>query len=94
MRPEEAVQTLFDWAGGAEAFRRLIDRFYDRVEGDDLISPLFPGSVTEAHRAHVTAWWIEVFGGSATYTEQLGGYRRTTTATWPSPPSSASGSSR
>ncbi|NYE93895.1 hemoglobin [Psychromicrobium silvestre] len=68
--------SLFDWAGGAEAFRRLIDAFYNRVEGDELLSPLFPGGVSEAHRAHVTLWWIEVFGGPASYTEELGGYER------------------
>jgi hemoglobin len=68
--------TLYEWAGGAEAFRRLIDAFYDRVERDDLLGPLFPGGVTESHRAHVTAWWCEVFGGPARYTEELGGYER------------------
>jgi hemoglobin len=66
--------TLFDWAGGSEAFARLIDAFYDRVEHDDLISPLFPGGVSQAHREHVTAWWCEVFGGRPDYTEHLGGY--------------------
>jgi hemoglobin len=71
-----ADPTLFDWAGGAPAFRRLIDAFYDRVEHDELISPLFPGGVSEEHRAHVTLWWIEVFGGPADYTAELGGYRR------------------
>ena len=68
--------TLHDWAGGAPAFRRLIDAFYDRVEGDDLLARLFPGGVSEEHRAHVTTWWVEVFGGPATYTAELGGYRR------------------
>lgn len=66
--------TLYEWAGGEPAFRRLIDAFYDRVERDELLSPLFPGGVSEEHRAHVTVWWCEVFGGSARYTETLGGY--------------------
>ena len=66
--------TLHEWAGGDAAFRRLIDAFYDRVEHDDLLRPLFPDGVSEEHRAHVTLWWIEVFGGSATYSETLGGY--------------------
>jgi len=68
--------SLVAWAGGPEAFRRLIDAFYDRVEGDDLLAPFFPGGVSEEHRAHVTAWWVEVFGGPAAYTAELGGYRR------------------
>ena len=65
---------MFEWAGGRAAFRRLIDAFYDRVETDELLSPLFPGGVHEEHRDHVTAWWCEVFGGPARYSEQLGGY--------------------
>ena len=27
-----------------------------------------------AHRAHVAAWWSEVFGGPPRYTDELGGY--------------------
>ena len=70
------VPSLYDWAGGQTAFRRLIDAFYDRVERDELIAPLFPGGVSEEHRANVTTWWCEVFGGPADYSEQLGGYER------------------
>lgn len=68
--------TLYEWAGGREAFERLIDAFYDRVEVDELISPLFPGGVSREHRDHVIAWWCEVFGGPAEYTAKLGGYHR------------------
>ena len=68
------VPTLYEWAGGRAAIERMIDCFYDRVEQDDLISPLFPGGVSAEHREHVTTWWCEVFGGPAEYTENLGGY--------------------
>jgi hemoglobin len=71
-----AAATLFDWAGGEAAFERLIEAFYDRVERDELLSPLFPGGVHEEHRRHVTLWWCEVFGGPARYTQELGGYER------------------
>lgn len=67
---------LYEWAGGDEAFAGLIDAFYDRVERDPLLSPLFPGGVRPEHRRNVTMWWIEVFGGPARYTERLGGYER------------------
>ncbi|MET1058708.1 MAG: group II truncated hemoglobin [Nocardioides sp.] len=70
------IPSLVEWAGGPAAIRRLIDAFYDRVEADDLLAPLFPGGVSEEHRAHVTTWWVEVFGGPAAYTSELGGYRR------------------
>jgi hemoglobin len=68
--------TLYEWAGGATAFERLIGAFYDRVECDDLLAPLFPGGVGEEHRRNVVAWWSEVFGGPARYTAELGGYER------------------
>src|SRR5262245_16200503 len=68
--------TLYEWAGGQEAFERLINAFYDRVERDELISPLFPGGVSPEHRDHVILWWSEVFGGPAEYSEKFGGYHR------------------
>jgi hemoglobin len=40
--------TLYAWAGGGEAFERLIDAFHDRVERDELLSPLFPGVFTRS----------------------------------------------
>jgi hemoglobin len=67
---------LYEWAGGRDAFDRMINAFYDRVEGDDLLSGLFPGGVHAEHRRNVAIWWSEVFGGPAEYTEQLGGYER------------------
>jgi hemoglobin len=72
----DATPTLYEWAGGHDAIRRLMDAFYDRVERDELISPLFPGGVSEDHRAHATLWWSEVLGGPPRYTEELGGYHR------------------
>ena len=71
---EPGLPTLFDWAGGSTAVRGLIDAFYDRVEADDLLAGFFPGGVSEHHRSHVAAWWSEVLGGPAVYTEELGGY--------------------
>jgi hemoglobin len=47
--------TLYEWAGAREAIERMVDCFYDRVEHDDLLSPLFPGGVSAAHREHGSA---------------------------------------
>jgi hemoglobin len=74
MGTDDKTPTLYEWAGGRAAIERMIDAFYDRVEGDDLLSPLFPGGVSAEHRDHVTAWWCEVFGGPSRYTDDLGGY--------------------
>jgi hemoglobin len=73
---DRAVPTLYEWAGGRPALARLIDAFYDRVEGDDLLRGFFPGGVSVTHRRHVAAWWSEVLGGPTTYSDDLGGYPR------------------
>ena len=62
------------WRSADPAPARLINAFYDRVENDELIAPLFPGGVSAEHREHVVAWWIEVFGGSEGYSENFGGH--------------------
>ena len=72
----EETPTIYEWGGGREPFERWLNTFYDLVEGDELIAPLFGGKVTEEHRDHVTTWWCEVMGGPPAYTEEHGGYRR------------------
>ena len=37
--PDKPTPSLYEWAGGEPAIRRLMDCFYDRVERDDLLSP-------------------------------------------------------
>ncbi len=66
--------TIYDWGGGREAFARWLNAFYDLVERDVLLGPVFDGRVTAEHREHVTDWWCEVMGGPAVYTERRGGY--------------------
>jgi hemoglobin len=66
--------TIYDWGGGREAFERWLNVFYDLVEQDELLGPVFGGRVGEEHRRHATTWWCEVMGGPAEYSAQLGGY--------------------
>lgn len=66
--------TLYAWAGQRPAFEHWLNQFYDLVEDDDLLSPVFAGRVSEQHRRDVVTWWCEVMGGPADYTETLGGY--------------------
>ncbi len=76
MADSPGTPTIYTWVGGIDAIGRWLDAFYDEVEQDDLLAPVFGGVVTRAHRVHVTAWWSEVMGGPATYTETLGGYEQ------------------
>jgi hemoglobin len=65
--------SLFEWAGGTDAFVRLTDAFYDRATSDDLLAPMFARMDPE-HARHVAIWLAEVFGGPAEYTDRHGGY--------------------
>ena len=66
--------TIYEWGGGREAFARWLNTFYDLVEQEPSLAPMFGGTVGRAHRDHVTDWWCEVMGGPAAYTESHGGY--------------------
>ena len=65
--------TVYEWAGGAEAFLRLTDVFYDEVAKDPILAPVF-AQMSDKHKEHVAIWLGEVFGGPKGYTEELGGY--------------------
>ena len=66
--------TIYEWAGGREAFERWLNEFYDLIEQEPDLAALFGGRVSEAHRRNVTAWWCEVMGGPDEYTTEHGGY--------------------
>ena len=71
----DETPTIYEWAGGRDAFLRWLNRFYDLIEQESPeIAAMFGGKVSDAHRTHVTDWWSEVMGGPAVYTEQRGGY--------------------
>jgi hemoglobin len=69
----EPVPTLYEWAGGAEAFERLTEVFYGKVRNDPVVGPLFR-DMDEHHPQFVAMWLTEVFGGPPRYTEERGGY--------------------
>ncbi len=51
---------------GAEWFVRLVERFYDGVETDPVLRPLYPDDLT-ASRRHLTLFLAQYFGGPADY---------------------------
>ena len=63
--------TVFDAVGGRPWFEALIDDFYDRVESDELLRPLYPDDLTDS-RAHMVGFLVQYWGGPATYSEQRG----------------------
>ena len=68
--------TLFEWAGGFSALRRMTHIFYEtHVPEDPLLAPLFADMLPD-HPDRVAAWLGETFGGPSLYTDKYGGYDR------------------
>jgi truncated hemoglobin YjbI len=65
--------TVFEWAGGAEAFSRLTQIFYGHVKADPILAPVF-AEMSPEHPEWVAQWLGEVFGGPGRYTAERGGY--------------------
>jgi hemoglobin len=65
--------TLYEWAGGAPALRKLFERFYEHVRDDEVLAPVFAG-MDANHPQHVAAWLGEVFGGPTDYSAARGGH--------------------
>ena len=71
--PEQDTPTLYDWLGGIDALRRLTTRFYEHVNEDPLLAPVF-AHMDAGHADHVAAFLAEVLGGPAAYSQEHGGH--------------------
>ena len=58
--------TIYELAGGDEPFRRLVERFYARVERDPLLRPLFPADLGPG-RERQFLFITQYFGGPPRY---------------------------
>lgn len=67
-----AIPTLYEWAGGEDAFQRLFRTFYEKVLKDELIGPVFR-NMSPDHPKHVAHFVAEVFGGPKKYSAEDGG---------------------
>jgi hemoglobin len=65
------VTALYELVGGRDWFVDLVDRFYDRVERDAILRPLYPDDLT-ASRAHLAGFLVQYWGGPTTYSEERG----------------------
>lgn len=66
--------SIYEQAGGAAAFRRLVEAFYARVERDPLLRPMFPADLGPG-KEHQYLFLVQYFGGPADYA-QLRGHPR------------------
>lgn len=57
--------------GGPEGVRRLVNLFYDEIEKNETLRPMFPKSLAAA-REKQALFFIQWFGGPAGYTQKHG----------------------
>jgi hemoglobin len=64
-------ETLFEQVGGEPFFVRLVDTFYDGLETDEILRPMYPEDLTESKR-HLALFLIQYWGGPRTYQDERG----------------------
>lgn len=62
---------VFDRVGGMEAFTRLVDAFYRRVERDDVLRPMYPDDL-EPGKRHLAMFFAQYWGGGDLYSRDRG----------------------
>lgn len=68
----DATLTVYDRAGGMRFFERLVDRFYEGVEGDPVLRPVYPEQDLADARHRLTLFLAQYWGGPRTYDEERG----------------------
>ena len=66
------IGNVYEAAGGAETFQRLVERFYARVADDPLLRPIYPEKDLSGPTERLTLFLIQYWGGPSTYNEQRG----------------------
>jgi hemoglobin len=66
-----AEQSLYEIIGGDATFEKLVDLFYDKVEHDDVLRPLFPPDLEPGKRWQFL-FLTQFFGGPARYGQERG----------------------
>jgi hemoglobin len=61
----------YDRWGGEAFFVALVDRFYEGVEGDPLLRPMYPEDLTESKR-HLALFLAQYWGGPTAYSDERG----------------------
>ena len=67
----QAPPTVYEAVGGQRFFDELVGRFYDAVEDDRLLRPMYPPDM-EPSRALLAGFLAQYWGGPPRYSEERG----------------------
>ena len=65
-------RSVFELAGGEKTFRLLVERFYARVAGDEVLRAIYPEQDLAGATERLTLFLIQYWGGPKTYSELRG----------------------
>lgn len=65
-------RTIYEAAGGHDAFLRLAHAWHARCLADPIVSHAFSHGYHPQHTERLAAYWAEALGGPATYTASMG----------------------
>ncbi|HXM58874.1 MAG TPA: group II truncated hemoglobin [Candidatus Dormibacteraeota bacterium] len=66
--------SIYEFAGGAPAFRALADAHHQRCLADPVLNHPFSHPGNPEHIQRLADYWAEVFGGPKRYSEEFGGH--------------------
>jgi hemoglobin len=69
--PELDPSQVFERVGGMAAFEAIVDGFYQRVEQDELLRPMYPEDLGPG-KQHLTLFLAQYWGGGNVYGELRG----------------------
>ena len=64
-------ENLYEQVGGEPFFERLVQAFYDVVEGDEILRPMYPDDLSDSKR-HFVLFLSQYWGGPPIYMQERG----------------------
>jgi hemoglobin len=69
---DAAPGSFYEQVGGRPVFEKLVRRFYEGVQQDDILWPMYPAEDLEGAIHRLTGFLVQYWGGPATYSEERG----------------------
>jgi hemoglobin len=66
------MESVYDEIGGADTVLALAHAWHERVLADPVVSHAFSHGFRADHTERLAAYWAEVLGGPATYSQTMG----------------------
>ena len=62
---------MYEQVGGEPFFERLVGAFYEAIESDETVRPMYPDDLTDATR-HMVLFLSQYWGGPTSYMQERG----------------------